>query len=390
MISKRVDAMQFSGIRKFFDVVAQSKEDIISLGVGEPDFPTPEPLKDAAIRAIENDLTSYTSNYGLLELREKISEKLKKKNNISADPKSGILVTVGVSEALDLAIRAILNPGDEVLIPDPGYVSYRANVWFAYGNPVMVPTTEKNGFRVMPEDIEKRITKKTRAIIISSPANPTGSVMTKKDLEEVADLCIEHDLIALSDEIYEVLIYDDVKHFSIGSLNGMEDRTITLNGFSKAAAFTGWRIGYAAARPEFIEAMMKIHQYTILCAPTIAQYAAIESFKHEEYVREMVREYDRRRRLLVKGLNELPNISCIMPKGAFYAFPNIKQTGLASEEFAGRLLKEGLVAAVPGNSFGDCGEGFIRCAYCVSRDDKARPWEGWRSSRRNCRFNPLS
>jgi aminotransferase len=367
-ISKRVEAMSFSGIRKFFDLVGERK-DVISLGVGEPDFPTPEPIKDAAIRAIETDQTSYTSNYGLIELRQKIAEKLKKKNNITADPKKEILVTVGVSEALDLATRAILNPGDEVLVPDPGYVSYKANVWFSYAEPVSIPTKEEDGFRIMPEEIEKRITKKTKAIIISSPANPTGSVLSKKDLEEIADLCIEHDLVALSDEIYEVLVYDDEKHISIGSLNGMEERTITLNGFSKAAAFTGWRLGYAAGKPEYIEAMMKIHQYTILCAPTIAQYAAIESFQHEEYVRDMWKEYDRRRRLLVKGLNEIRDISCITPKGAFYAFPNITQTGLSSEKFAERLLNEGKVAAVPGNSFGECGEGHIRCAYCVSRED---------------------
>ena len=367
-ISKRVNGMPFSGIRKFFDLVGERK-DIISLGVGEPDFPTPEPIKDAAIRAIENDQTSYTSNYGLLELRQKISEKLKKKNNIAADPKNEILVTVGVSEALDLATRAILNPGDEVLVPDPGYVSYKANVWFAYATPVSIPSFEEDEFRIQPDEIKKRINKKTKAIIVSSPANPTGSVLRKKDLEEIADLCIEHDLVALSDEIYEVLIYDDEKHISIGSLNGMEDRTITLNGFSKACACTGWRVGYAAGRPEYIEAMMKIHQYTMLCAPTIAQYGVLESFAHEEYVRDMVKEYDRRRRLLVKGLNEIPNISCITPKGAFYAFPNIKQTGLSSERFAERLLNEGMVAAVPGNSFGVCGEGHIRCAYCVSRED---------------------
>ena len=369
IISKRVNAIPFSGIRKFFDLVQESKDDIISLGVGEPDFPTPEPLKDAAIRAIENDLTSYTSNYGLLELREIIAEKLKKKNNITVDPKKEILVTVGVSEALDLAVRAVVNPGDEVLVPDPGYVSYKANVWFAYGEPVSIPTGEEDEFRVQPEEIEKRITKKTKAIIVSSPANPTGSVLRKKDLEGIADLCVEHDLVALSDEIYEVLIYDDEKHYSIGSLNGMEDRTITLNGYSKACSFTGWRLGYVAGRPEYIEAMMKIHQYTALCAPSISQYAALEAFKHEEYVKDMVKEYDRRRRLLVKGLNEIHNMSCIMPKGAFYAFPNVKETGLSSEKFAERLLKEGGVAAVPGNSFGECGEGYIRCAYCVSRED---------------------
>lgn len=367
MIAKKVDEVPFSGIRKFFELVSESK-DLVSLGVGEPDFPTPEPLKDAAIRAIENDLTSYTSNYGLRELRERIAEKLWKKNKVKADPKKGILVTVGVSEALDLAIRAILNPGEEVIVPEPAYVSYKANVWFVHGKPVPVASKEENGFRVTAEDIEKKITKKTKALIVSSPCNPTGSVLRKKDLEEIADVAIEHDLVVLSDEIYEVLVYDDEKHHSIASLKGMGDRTITLNGFSKACSFTGWRLGYAAADPEFIEAMMKIHQYTALCAPSISQYAALDAFRHEDCVKDMVREYDWRRRLLVKGLNGIDRISCITPKGAFYTFPNIKETGLSSEEFAARLLNEGGVAAVPGNSFGECGEGYIRCAYCVSRE----------------------
>jgi len=377
MIAKRVRDIPFSGIRRFFELVQKSKG-IVSLGVGEPDFPTPDALKDAGIRAIENDYTSYTSNYGTPELREKIAKKLKEKNGIDRNPEDEILITVGVSEALDLAIRAILDPGDEVIVPDPSYVSYKPNIWFAYGNPVAVPTTEENEFRIQSDEIEKRITKKTKAILIPSPNNPTGSVMRKKDLERVADLAIENDLLIISDELYEELIYDDERHYSIGSFNGMEDRTVTLNGFSKAYAFTGWRLGYAAGNSEVIEAMMKIHQYTIMCAPSMSQYAALHAFEQEDSVREMVREYDGRRKLLVKGLNELPGISCIMPKGAFYTFPNIKKTGMNSEEFAEQLLKDGKVAVVPGNTFGDAGEGYVRCAYCVSRENISEALERMR------------
>jgi len=377
MIAKRVRDIPFSGIRRFFELVQKSKG-IVSLGVGEPDFPTPDALKDAGIRAIENDYTSYTSNYGTPELREKIAKKLKEKNGIDRNPEDEILITVGVSEALDLAIRAILDPGDEVIVPDPSYVSYKPNIWFAYGNPVAVPTTEENEFRIQSDEIEKRITKKTKAILIPSPNNPTGSVMRKKDLERVADLAIENDLLIISDELYEELIYDDERHYSIGSFNGMEDRTVTLNGFSKAYAFTGWRLGYAAGNSEVIEAMMKIHQYTIMCAPSMSQYAALHAFEQEDSVWDLVREYDGRRKLLVKGLNELPGISCIMPKGAFYTFPNIKKTGMNSEEFAEQLLKDGKVAVVPGNTFGDAGEGYVRCAYCVSRENISEALERMR------------
>lgn len=369
MIAKRVKEIPFSGIRKFFELVMESGGDIVSLGVGEPDFPTPEPLKDAAIRAIENDNTSYTSNYGLLELRQKVSEKLKKRNGIVRNPKNEILITNGVSEGLDLAVRAVTDPGDEILVPEPCYVSYKANIWFAHGVPVPVPSYEENEFQVQPDDLEKKVTKKTKAILLSSPVNPTGSILRKKDLEKIADIAIEHDLAVISDEIYEDLIYDGERHWSIGSFKGMEDRTITLNGYSKAYAFTGWRLGYAAANPDFIEAMMKIHQYTQMCASTISQYAAIGAFELDDYVKDMVRSYDQRRKLLVKGLNSIPDVSCVMPKGAFYAFPNIKKTGLSSEKFAERLLKEGSVAVIPGGAFGACGEGFVRCAYCVSRDD---------------------
>lgn len=367
MVSERVRDIPFSGIRKFFELVRQSK-DVVSLGVGEPDFPTPDPIKRDGIQAIEEDSTSYTSNYGMLELRERISEKLARENKIKVSPENQVLITTGTSEALDLAFRALLDPGDEVIVPEPSYVSYNPCIWFAYGEPVQVPMKEENEFRVDPDDIKKRITRKTKAIIVASPNNPTGSVLLKKDLEEIADIAVEHDLTVISDELYEYLVYDDVEHHSIGSFNGMEDKTITINGYSKAFACTGWRLGYVVGDSELVESMMKIHQYSMLCAPTVAQYAVLRAFKHMKYVEKMVQEYDRRRRLLVKGLNELEGVECIMPKGAFYTFPNIRGTGLSSEEFAEQLLKESGVAVVPGNTFGESGEGYVRCSYSVSRD----------------------
>jgi aminotransferase len=320
------------------------------------------------MQAIEMDYTAYTSNYGLLELREKIAVKLEKENNIKADPKKQILITTGTSEALDLAFRAILDPGDEVIVPEPSYVSYNPCVWFAHCRPVSVPMKEENEFRVQPEDIEKKITKKTKAVIVASPNNPTGGVLRKKELEGIARLALKHDLTVISDELYEYLVYDNEKHYSIGSFKGMQNRTITINGFSKGFAFTGWRLGYVTASQEVIENMMKIHQYTMLSAPTISQHAALKFDESGRYTREMVSEYDKRRRLLVKGLNEIPKLSCIMPKGAFYVFANIKKTGLKSEEFAERLLREANVAVVPGSSFGKSGEGYIRMSYSVSRE----------------------
>jgi aminotransferase len=367
MIAERVKKIPFSGIRKFFDVVSKRK-DVVSLGVGEPDFPTPDPMKQAAIESIEEDYNSYTSNYGLIELREKIAKKLKEENRLRFNPENQVLVTTGTSESLDLAFRAILNPGEEVIVPEPSYVAYKPCVWFAHCKPVPVVMREEDEFRVDPDDIGKAVTKKTKAIIVASPNNPTGSVLRKGDLEEIADIAIEHGLVVISDELYEYLLYDDVKHHSIGSFNGMADRTITINGFSKGYAFTGWRLGYAAGSVEIIESMMKIHQYTMLSAPTVAQYAALAFDKCGKYVREMVREYDSRRRLLVKGLNEVEGVSCITPKGAFYAFPNVKETGLTSEAFAQRMLDEAKVAMVPGSTFGESGEGYVRCSYSVSRE----------------------
>jgi aminotransferase len=353
-----------SGIRRFFDLIS-SMEDVISLGIGEPDFVTPWHISEAGIYAIEKGYTMYTSNYGLLELRQELSQHLKRRYSVDYDPNTELIITVGVSEGLDLALRAILNPGDEVLAPDPCYVSYMPCTILAGGTFIPVPTTVENEFKVQATEIEKRITGHTKAILLGYPNNPTGAVMTKKDLEQIADLAQHHNLLVISDEIYSRLVYD-VEHVCFASLPGMKERTILLGGFSKAYAMTGWRVGYAAAPAEFIEAMLKIHQYTMLCASVIGQMAAIEALKlGEDAVEEMVAEYDRRRRVMVKGLNEI-GLECFEPKGAFYAFPSIKSTGLSSDEFAEKLLLEEKVLVVPGSTFGDCGEGYIRCCYATS------------------------
>jgi aminotransferase len=363
MISKRVRDVPSSGIRRFFDL-ASMEEGVVSLGIGEPDFDTPYNVKDMGLRAIELNFTHYTANSGLIELREKISKKLKKENGIAATTDE-ILITSGSSEGLDLAMRALLDPSDEVLIPEPCYVAYEPLVRFTGAKVVFVPTTEENEFRVRADDLRARVTDKTKALIICSPNNPTGSVLTRKDLKEIADLAIEKDLVVISDEIYEKIIYDE-KHHSIASFSGMAGRTITLNGFSKAYAATGWRVGYIVAKRELMEGAYKIHQYTMLCAPTHSQYAMLAAFDEHKSVKRMVEMYDARRKLLVKGLNEIDGINCHMPKGAFYAFPKITETGMNSEEFAEKLIKEAKVAVVPGNVFGPSGEGFVRCSYSTS------------------------
>lgn len=364
LISKRVRDIPPSGIRKFFDLLA-SMEGVISLGVGEPDFVTPWHIREAGIYSVEKGYTSYTSNYGLLELREGIARYLKARYGLDYDPGSELLITVGVSEGLDLALRAILDPGDEVITPDPGYVSYMPCTVLAGGVFVPVPTTIENDFQVKAQDIEKRITPRTKAILLGYPNNPTGAVVDRKELLKVAQVAERHNLIVISDEIYERLVYG-VQHTCFASLPGMKERTILLNGFSKAYAMTGWRIGYAAAPEEIIEAMMKIHQYTMMCAPTMAQMAAIEALKSgDEQVAEMVADYDKRRRIMVKGLNDI-GLTCFEPRGAFYAFPSMKSTGLSSDEFAEKLLIEEKVAVVPGSTFGQCGEGYIRCCYATS------------------------
>ncbi len=367
-ISDRVCKIEPSGIRKFFDL-AQKEKDVITLGIGEPDFDVPEKIKDGAIRAIENSYNHYTSNYGLLELREKISKKLRKFNKISADSEKEILITSGSSEGLDLAFRTLVNPNDEILIPSPSYVSYIPTTLLSGGIPVVVPAYEKDEFRLLPEEIEKRLTKRTKCIVLASPNNPTGAALRRKDIEEIADIAMKNDLFVISDELYEYLIYDNEEHFSIASISEMKERTITVNGFSKSYAMTGLRLGYVAASEEIIEGMMKIHQYGMLCAPSISQYAALEFENCEKDVKAMAEIYEMRRNLLYKRLNEIDGISAVKPKGAFYIFPNIKQSRLSSENFAERLLKEAKVVVIPGNIFGKDGEGYVRISYSTSTEN---------------------
>ena len=367
IISDRANQLSPSGIRKFFDLLA-NMDGVISLGVGEPDYATPWHISEAAVKSLEKGYTMYTSNSGMPELREETAKHLKEKYNIEYDPYGEILMTVGVSEALDLAMRAIINPGDEVIMPDPHYVAYDSCVILAGGKPVMVPTNQKNNFEVEAKDIEARITNKTRAILIGYPANPTGAVMEKQKLLDIAGVAKRHHLTVISDEIYARLVYG-VEHTCFASLPGVRENTILLGGFSKAYAMTGWRIGYAVAPKEIIAAMTKIHQYTIMSAPTPAQVAAIEALKTgEPDVIEMVEDYNRRRKVIVKGLNDI-GLPCFEPKGAFYAFPSIKVTGMNSEEFSERLLTEEKVAVVPGSAFGECGEGYVRCCYATSLAD---------------------
>jgi aminotransferase len=340
-------------------------EEVISLGVGEPDFITPWHIREAAIHSLEKGYTMYTSNYGLLKLRQELAKYLELRYNLNYDSEREILITVGSSEGLDLALRAILNPGDEVIIPDPCYVAYPSDIILAGGVPISIPTYKENNFVINASDIEPRITRQTKAILIGYPANPTGAVMSREELLEIAKLAQKYNLLVLSDEIYARLVYG-VNYTCFASLPGMKEQTILLNGFSKAYAMTGWRIGYVAANRDVIEAMTKIHQYTMLCAPIMAQMAAIEALKYgDNDVEKMRQEYDRRRRLMVKRLNDI-GLTCFEPKGAFYTFPSIEITGMSSEEFAERLLTEEKVAVVPGNAFGRCGEGFIRCCYATS------------------------
>jgi len=359
-----VQKLQPSGIRRFFDLVSQM-EDVIALGVGEPDFSTPWGIASAAVGALELGRTSYTSNYGLLDLRIEIALHLQRRYGVPYDPEREILVTVGVSEALDLAARAILNPGDEVLLPQPCYVSYEPVVRLAGGVPIPVPTTLEEGFQPDPERLAAAVTPRTKAILIGSPCNPTGVVVERERLLALGELAQRHNLLIISDEIYDQLCYG-VEHTCVASLPGLRERTILLNGFSKAYAMTGWRIGYAAAPAWILEAMLKIHQYTMLCAPIMAQIAAKEALRNgEKYVREMVQAYDRRRRFLVNRFQEL-GLEFVEPQGAFYIFPSIRSSGLSSEEFSQRLLLEKRVAVVPGNAFGACGEGFVRITYASS------------------------
>ncbi len=363
-LSKRVAGLKPSGIRKFFDIAATMK-DVISLGIGEPDFTTPKPILDAGIRSLQNGETHYTSNWGKLELRQAIADNLKKLYNVSYDPTNEVVATVGVSEALYLTFTAILDPGDEVIIPTPCFVSYQAEVILAGGVPVEVTAHVENDFAVNPADIRKAITLRTKCIFIGYPSNPTGAVATRETMLEIAKIAEEHDLLVVSDEIYDRLVYD-FEHVCFPSLSeDLKKRTILLGGFSKDYAMTGWRIGYACGPADIIQGLVRIHQYTIMSAPTTAQDAALEALKSgNPYVEEMVKEYDRRRRLLVAGLNRL-GLSTFEPRGAFYAFPNIRASGMDDETFAEKLLREEHVAVVPGNAFGPGGNGFVRACYAT-------------------------
>lgn len=353
-----------SGIRKFFDICA-TMHDVISLGIGEPDFMTPPTITRAGIEALEQGETHYTSNSGILELRVAISEHLERLYGVQYDPEKEILVTVGVSEALHLALMAIVDQGDEVIVPTPCFVSYTPGVVFARGTPVIVCTSAEDGFQVSAAGIAQALTPRTKALLLGYPNNPTGAVMSREKLQGIAQLAEERDLIVISDEIYDRLVYG-VQHTCFASLPGMKDRTVLLQGFSKAYAMTGWRLGYAAGPRDLIAGMHKVHQYIIMSAPTIAQCAALEALRSGEAdVQRMVAEYDRRRRVVVAGVNDL-GLTCPEPKGAFYAFPSVKVTGMTSEEFAERLLEEELVAVIPGTAFGECGEGHVRISYATA------------------------
>ena len=360
-----------SGIRRFFDL-ASTMRDTISLGVGEPDFKTPYHIRNAAINSIVDGETQYTPNRGLLSLREEISFYLRERYTLPYDPRTEILVTIGASEAIDLALRAMLSPGEEVLVPEPSYVSYSPGVIFAGGKPVGVVTREEDDFRLKPEYLEAAITERTRILILPYPNNPTGGIMERADLEALVPMIEKHHLMVISDEIYSELIYDGKEHFSFAALPGMLPRTITINGFSKAFAMTGWRVGYACGPKEILDVMNKIHQYGIMCAPRMGQVAAEEALRQGrengyEDVQAMRESYDRRRRLMVESFRSM-GLHCFEPYGAFYVFPSIRSTGLSSEEFCSRLLLEKNVAAVPGNAFGACGEGNIRCCYATALD----------------------
>ena len=366
-LSDKVVDIKPSGIRKFFDLVSEIP-DAISLGVGEPDFDTPWRVREEGIYSLEKGRTFYTANAGLIELRTEISKYLEKKIHVSYDPAKEIVVTVGGSEGIDLALRAMLNPGDEVIIPQPCFVSYIPCTLMADGVPVTIPLKEENQFRLTKEELLAAVTDKTKVLVLSYPNNPTGAVMTKEDLEAIRDVVVEKDLFVISDEIYSELIYNG-EHISIASLEGMRERTIVINGFSKAFAMTGWRMGYTVGPRLIMEQITKIHQFAIMCAPTTGQYAAIEALKNcEEDVQLMRESYNQRRKFLLNEFEKI-GMKCFEPLGAFYAFPNITAFGLTSDEFANRLLKEEKVAVVPGTAFGDSGEGFLRVSYAYSIEE---------------------
>lgn len=363
-LSKSVQELKPSGIRKFFDLAA-GMEGVVSLGVGEPDFVTSWSIREAAINSLEQGYTSYTANAGLLELRQEISTYMKKQFKVEYSPETEIIVTVGASQAIDIAMRAILDPGDEVIVIEPCFVSYIPMVELAGGKAIRVQTLKENDFKILPSQMESVITDKTKAIMLCSPNNPTGSMLNKKELEELAAIAQKHDLLVIADEIYAELVYDE-EYTSLPSIAEMKERTILVSGFSKGFAMTGWRLGFVCSPPEISSAMLKIHQYAMMCASTVAQYAAVEALRNgRSDVDEMVKSYRRRRNYIVESFNEL-GLTCHMPGGAFYAFPSIESTGLSSQEFAEQLLKQEGVAVVPGDVFGDSGQGHVRCSYASS------------------------
>ena len=368
MLCKKVVDLKPSGIRKFFDIVNEMP-DAISLGVGEPDFDTPWHICDEGIYSLEKGKTFYTSNSGLMELRTEICKLYARKYDVSFDPKTECLITVGGSEGIDLALRAIINPGDEVIIPEPCYVSYVPCAILAGGTPVTISLKNENSFKLTREELEAAITEKTKVLILSYPNNPTGAIMTREDLIPIAELCVEKDILVISDEIYSELTYGDAPHCSIGSLPGMQERTIIVNGFSKAYAMTGWRLGYAMAPEIITKEMTKIHQFAIMCAPTTSQYAAVSAIREgDKDIARMRESYDKRRKYLLSKFEEL-GLPCFEPYGAFYVFPCIEKFGVSSDDFATQLLMKEKLAVVPGNAFGDCGEGFIRISYAYSIEE---------------------
>ncbi len=366
-LSDVVTEIKPSGIRKFFDIVSEMK-DAISLGVGEPDFDTPWHVREEGIYSLERGRTFYTSNAGLKELKQEICNYLNRRFNLQYDYNGEVLVTVGGSEAIDVALRAMINPGDEVLIPQPSYVSYLPCVQLTYGKPVIIQLKEENDFKLTPQELLEKITDKTKVLILPFPNNPTGAILEREILEELAKICVEKDIFVVSDEIYSELSYNG-RHVSIAEMPGMKERTVVINGFSKSYAMTGWRLGYACGPKNIISQMTKIHQFAIMCAPTTSQYAAVEALKNgDEDVEKMCQAYNQRRRFLMNAFREM-GLECFEPYGAFYVFPSIKKFGLTSDEFATRLLKEEKVAVVPGTAFGDCGEGFLRISYAYSLEN---------------------
>lgn len=390
-LSKKIVGIKPSGIRKFFDIVAEMNDpDVISLGVGEPDFDTPWHIREEGIFSLERGRTSYTSNSGLMELRKEISRYIERKCNVSYDPAKEIVLTVGGSEAIDIALRAMLDPGDEVLIPQPSYVSYVPCTVMADGVPVIINLKEENEFRLTKQELLDAVTEKTKILIMPFPNNPTGSVMRMEDLKDIAQVCVEKDIFVISDEIYSALTYGDAHHVTIAEMPGMKERTILINGFSKAYSMTGWRLGYACGPKSIMAQMVKLHQFAIMCAPTTSQYAAVEALRNgDKDVEAMRQSYDQRRRFLVHTFRQM-GLECFEPFGAFYVFPSIKSLGMTSDEFAEKLLKTEKVVVVPGTAFGDCGEGYLRISYAYSLEELKEATERMARFVKKCREGELA